>query len=143
MQISTDRAVREIIDFSDNILSEDRSIQPSEFYEAAIAVDETIVSNYWYLGLSYLLAGREEDAQATWFMPLADADETDVDIYTDELVSILAQEAIVRAETLDLETAWLIRQHLWLIKPDLIENILALIVISHDADSGSINRMAN
>jgi predicted O-linked N-acetylglucosamine transferase (SPINDLY family) len=134
MQISTDRAVRETIDFSDNILSEDRSIQPSEFYEAAIAVDETIVSNYWYLGLSYLLAGREEDAQATWFMPLADADETDIDIYTDELVSILAQEAIVRAENLDLETAWLIRQHLWLLQPNSIENILALIVISHDLD---------
>jgi hypothetical protein len=34
-----------------------------EFYELEIEADETIASNCWYLGVAYLLAGREDDAQ--------------------------------------------------------------------------------
>ncbi len=109
-------------------------IQSSEFYEAAITADETIVTNYWYLGLSYLLTGREEDAQSIWFIPCAEADDTDIEIYTDELRSILEREAQDRTKELDLENAWLIRQHLWLLKPDSIDNILQLIILSNSLD---------
>jgi hypothetical protein len=41
-----------------------KELQSSEFYELAILADETISDNYWYLGISYLLVGRAEDAQA-------------------------------------------------------------------------------
>jgi predicted O-linked N-acetylglucosamine transferase (SPINDLY family) len=109
-------------------------IQSSEFYEAAISADETIISNYWYLGLSYLLAGREEDAQAIWFVPFAEASDLDIEIYTDELRSILELEAQDCAQRSDWENAWLIRQHLWLLAPDLIDNILQLIILANLLD---------
>jgi predicted O-linked N-acetylglucosamine transferase (SPINDLY family) len=123
MQISTDLPVSTPVN---------GAIQPSEFYEAAIAVDETVISNYWYLGVSYLLESREDDAQAAWYVPLAEADEGEVDIYTNQLAAVLEQVAIDRSEILDLEMAWLIRQHLWLIAPDRLENVLELVILDRE-----------
>jgi predicted O-linked N-acetylglucosamine transferase (SPINDLY family) len=110
------------------------SIQSSEFYEAAILSDETIVSNYWYLGLSYLLEGREDDAQAAWFVPMSVADDIEIAKYTDELIGILDAEANRQSQLLELENAWLIRQHLWTLEPRCIENILQSIVIAKSLD---------
>jgi predicted O-linked N-acetylglucosamine transferase (SPINDLY family) len=106
------------------------SIQSSEFYEAAILADETEIDNYWYLGVSYLLAGREDDAQATWFVPLSGDDVDEVDSLTNELLIILDREAKNQAQVADFENAWLLRQHLWSIAPDRIENILQLISLA-------------
>jgi predicted O-linked N-acetylglucosamine transferase (SPINDLY family) len=133
MQISTDRPTLTSIDPSSTreITS---TIQSIEFYEAAISADETIVSNYWYLGASYLLAGRAEDAQSAWFAPLSGAAETEVDIYTDQLLVILEREANYRSQVLDLETEWSIRQHFWMLKPDRANNILQLIVLADRLD---------
>jgi predicted O-linked N-acetylglucosamine transferase (SPINDLY family) len=126
MQISIDTSVSNSVDhsFAENL------IQSSEFYEAAISTDETIANNYWYLGVSYLLAGREEEAQAAWMVPLSVATEAEIDIHTNDLVSILEQVANDRAEDIDLENAWILRQHLWTIAPDRVDNILQLILLS-------------
>jgi predicted O-linked N-acetylglucosamine transferase (SPINDLY family) len=118
----------------DLLSPEIEAIQSSEFYEAAISADETIISNYWYLGLSYLLAGREEDAQAIWFVPFAEADEVIVELYTDELLSILDRSADNCSKSEDLENAWLIRQHIWLLKPEHLENILHSISLANSLD---------
>ncbi len=123
----------QLLDASTSILA-DREIQSSEFYESAVLIDETIISNYWYLGLSYLLEGREEDAQAAWFVPLSGVNEADVDIYTDELSMVLEQQANTLAQVSDLEAAWLIRQHLWILKPDRVENILQLVILADQLD---------
>jgi predicted O-linked N-acetylglucosamine transferase (SPINDLY family) len=95
-----------------------------DFYEAAISTDETIVSNYWHLGVAYLLAGREDDAQAAWFTPLSIATESEIDKLTNDLIEILEREAQARAEIPDLEQAWLLRQHLWILAPDRVDNVL-------------------
>ncbi len=133
MQISTDRPILTSIDRS-SIGAINSTIQPIEFYEAAILADETIAINYWYLGVSYLLAGREEDAQTAWFVPLETATEAEVDIYTDQLLAILEQEANYRSQVVDLETEWSIRQHLWMLKADRVKNILQLIVLANQLD---------
>ncbi|PSB56952.1 O-linked N-acetylglucosamine transferase, SPINDLY family protein [Chamaesiphon polymorphus] len=130
MQVSIDRAKSSSIDLS----VVDNSIESIEFYEAAISTDETIASNYWYLGVSYLLAGREEDAQSAWMVPLSVATETEIDIYTEDLSGILEREAHQQAENSELEKAWLLRQHLWTIAPDRIDNILQLILIASALD---------
>jgi predicted O-linked N-acetylglucosamine transferase (SPINDLY family) len=109
-------------------------IQSSEFYEAAISADETKIDNYWYLGVSYLLSGREDDAQATWFVPLSVADSDEIDTLTDELVVILNREANYQAQILDFEKAWLLRQHLWSISPDRIDNSLHMISLANRLD---------
>ena len=108
------------------------SIRSSEFYEAAILADETEIDNYWYLGISYLLAGREDDAQAAWFVPLSGDDSDRIDLLTNELLIILDREANNQAQAPDFENAWLLRQHLWLIAPDRIENILQLISLANN-----------
>ena len=101
-----------------------------EFYELEIATDETIASNYWYLGVAYLLADREDDAQAAWFVPMSSADPAEIDLLTHDLLAVLEQEATDQAEIPDLDRAWLIRQHLWALAPDWIENILKLTIIA-------------
>jgi predicted O-linked N-acetylglucosamine transferase (SPINDLY family) len=141
MQISTDHPVSISLDSSQeelhHICSEqgaNSGIQSIEFYQAAISADESIVSNYWYLGLSYLLVGKAEDAQAIWFVPLAGANQTELEIYTDRLWAILDREATSRSQLLDLEAEWAIRQQLWMLKPDRVQNILQLIVLADALD---------
>jgi predicted O-linked N-acetylglucosamine transferase (SPINDLY family) len=110
------------------------SIQSSEFYEAAILADETEIDNYWYLGLSYLLAGKEDDAQAAWFVPLSGDDSDRIDSLTNELLVILDREANKQTQAPDLQKAWLLRQHLWSIAPDRVENILQLVLLANQLD---------
>jgi predicted O-linked N-acetylglucosamine transferase (SPINDLY family) len=112
----------------------DRPINAIDFYETAISADESIVENYWHLGVAYLLAGREDDAQAAWFTPLAAATEYEIENFTADLVGILEREAIHLAEIPELEKAWLLRQHIWTLSPDRIENILHSIYLANKID---------
>jgi predicted O-linked N-acetylglucosamine transferase (SPINDLY family) len=112
---------------------EDRSPNSIYFYEQAISNDEMIASNYWHLGVAYLLAGREDDAQATWFTPLATASESEIDNLTNDLLLVL-EEAAHEQAYLDLEQAWLLRQHLWTLAPESIENVLQLVDLANKMD---------
>ncbi len=104
------------------------------FYEQEIASDETIADNYWYLGIAYLFAGREDDAQAAWFTFFATADESNIDSLTTDLVVILEQEANYQTEIAELERAWLLRQHIWTLAPDRLENLLHSISLANKVD---------
>ena len=114
-----------------SIISIDLAPNTINFYETAIATDETIATNYWHLGVAYLLAGREEDAQAAWFTPFATVDEVDVDNLTTDLIEVLAQAANYQFSILDLDRAWLLRQHIWTLTPDRLENILDLVYLAN------------
>jgi predicted O-linked N-acetylglucosamine transferase (SPINDLY family) len=111
----------------------DPEFNPINFYEERIGIDETCVSNYWHLGVAYLLAGREDDAQLAWFTPLSTTAE--IDDLTDELVLILEQTAKDLAQESNLEQALLVRQHICMLAPDRIENILKLMILAHSMDS--------
>jgi predicted O-linked N-acetylglucosamine transferase (SPINDLY family) len=110
------------------------SIQSSEFYESAIAEDENEIENYWYLGISYLLSGREDDAQAAWFAPLSAASPDEIEAITEDLLRLLEQEAIFQAQIPDFEKAWLLRQHLWSLAPDRVSNVMSLTIIAQQLD---------
>jgi predicted O-linked N-acetylglucosamine transferase (SPINDLY family) len=99
------------------------------FYEEQVCVDETCVSNYWNLGVAYLLAGREEEAQLAWFTPLSVNDE--IEDLTNDLILVLEQTARELLQTLNLEQALLVRQHIRMLAPDKLENILESIVLAH------------
>jgi predicted O-linked N-acetylglucosamine transferase (SPINDLY family) len=109
-------------------------IDAIDFYETAISQDETIASNYWHLGVSYLLAAREDDAQAAWFVPFADAAEPDIDNLTGDLIAVLERAANERTDREELEQAWLLRQHIWALAPDCIENTLHSIHLARQID---------
>ena len=106
-----------------------------DFYEAAISADETIASNYWHLGVAYLLAGREDDAQASWLTPSFTATEIELENLTNDLLRVLEQAAQNRAEIKELEEACLLRQHIRIFAPDRIENILHLICLTNKVDT--------
>ncbi len=109
----------------------DRPSNPIDLYEAAISDDETIATNYWHLGVAYLLAGREDDAQAAWFTPFSIASESELENLTEDLISVLETEAKSLSEIQNIEQAWLIRQHIWTVVPDRVENILHLICLAN------------
>ncbi|WP_373542141.1 O-linked N-acetylglucosamine transferase, SPINDLY family protein [Chamaesiphon sp.] len=109
-------------------------IQSVDFYESAILVDRSILNNYWYLGLSYLLSGRLEDAQFAWLIPLADADDSELAVYTDDLLEILEREASYRSQLLELEIAWSIRLQILAFAPQRVKNVLQLITLANTLD---------
>jgi len=67
--------------------------QVSQFYEEITKKEPLEISHYWYLGLAYLLEGREEEAQTTWLFVLSQGDEQEVNIWTADLVKVLDEEA--------------------------------------------------
>jgi predicted O-linked N-acetylglucosamine transferase (SPINDLY family) len=112
-------------------ISIDRSFNYIDFYETAISRDETIITNYWHLGVAYLLAGREDDAQAAWFMPLEIANQNEIDNLTDDLIAVLDGAARDLTQTQNIDQSWLIRQYIWTVAPDRVENILHLTCLAN------------
>lgn len=98
-----------------------------DFYETEIAANESNTENYWYLGLAYLFVGKESDAQVAWFTPFTLADESEIDELTTALLEVLEREANDRVEMSELDRAWLLRQHIWTLAPERLENIFQLI----------------
>jgi predicted O-linked N-acetylglucosamine transferase (SPINDLY family) len=112
---------------AEELLLQENYQQLASFYEEAIDVDPDNVDNYWYLGLAYLLLGKEEEAQTTWFFPMGFGGEEEIQIWTENLVNILDTEAKRQELEKNNHLAWLIRGHLREVAPSLINNILHLI----------------
>jgi len=93
------------------------------FYENSIVLEPEKIGNYWLLGLAYLLAGREEEAYATWISTLAQSSQTD------ELLVILETEALRQAEENRFEASLRIREYIREIEPNLINNQLLIIIL--------------
>jgi predicted O-linked N-acetylglucosamine transferase (SPINDLY family) len=103
-------------------------------YEIAIDQEGSCASNYWWLGISYLLAGDEAEAQATWFVPIANADSEEIDVLTAELITTLNKAAQDQESLYNYLAALLIRQHLWEFEPTHLENILSLVLLSEQCE---------
>ena len=101
----------------------------SQFYEELIERETLEISYYWYLGLSYLLQGREEEAQTTWLFVFTQGDEQETESWLLELSNILAAEANRQLELENLEITWLIRKHLQEINPSYLDNLLHLTLV--------------
>jgi predicted O-linked N-acetylglucosamine transferase (SPINDLY family) len=101
-------------------------------YEAAIAQDENVnVINYWWLGISYLLSGDYEEAQATWFVPFSNANsEIEVQELNDTLESTLISAAKEQTALGDYRAALQLRQQFQEINSLSFENILELVLLS-------------
>ncbi|GCL49218.1 hypothetical protein NIES3804_07720 [Microcystis aeruginosa NIES-3804] len=101
----------------------------SQFYEELIERETTEISHYWYLGLAYLLQAKEEQAQATWLFVLSQGDEQEVMLWTADLVNILDGEARRQVKLKNWQLSWVIRQHIYEINPDNLENLLYLVLL--------------
>lgn len=104
--------------------------ESASLYDQVIALDSASKINYWYLGLSQLLQGLEDDAQMTWFSAIEDGEADQIEQWTDELGQVLEKEA-QRQESLDLDQAALtIRYHLCDVSPYSLTNLISIILIS-------------
>ncbi|MHC5673780.1 O-linked N-acetylglucosamine transferase, SPINDLY family protein [Nostoc sp.] len=104
--------------------------QAAELYEQAIVIEPNAISYYWHLGLLLLLQGQEAEAQMTWMLPMTEADEEQLQIWTNELFQVLQIEAERRETLAEYSLAWLIRQHMREINPSYINNLLQILILS-------------
>lgn len=104
-------------------------LQAANLYEQAIAIEPNTISYYWNLGLLLLLQGQEAEAQMTWMMPMTEADEEQLQIWTNELFQVLQIEAERRETLAEYSLAWLIRQHMREINPNCINNLLQILIL--------------
>jgi predicted O-linked N-acetylglucosamine transferase (SPINDLY family) len=122
-----------------NYLIEGNYEQVVQFYERTIEAESEVVSNYWYLGLAYLLQQQQELAQTTWFFAMAEGTDSEIAQWTQQLTEILEIEAQRQVSIHDLESNWLIRQNIREINPDEINNLLQLILFSHEVGRFSLD----
>ncbi|MEH2081150.1 MAG: tetratricopeptide repeat protein [Nostoc sp.] len=109
---------------------EENYLQAAKLYEQAIAIEPNNISYYWHLGLLMLLQGQEAQAQMTWMLPMTEADEEQLPIWTNELFQFLQIEAERREILAEYSLAWLIRQHMREINPSYINNLLQILILS-------------
>ncbi|MEH2295232.1 O-linked N-acetylglucosamine transferase, SPINDLY family protein [Nostoc sp.] len=115
---------------AEQYFSQEKYSQAAQLYEQAIAIEPNTLYYYWHLGLLLLLQGQEAEAQMTWMLPMTEADEEQLPIWTNELFQVLQIEA-ERRETLgEYSLAWLIRQHMREINPSYINNLLQILILS-------------
>lgn len=79
-------------------LAQDDYEQAIAIYEQCIEADPSIMFNYWMLGLTLLLDGREEEAQAFWLSAIIAGNSAEIEAETRELINILEAEGIQRLE---------------------------------------------
>lgn len=110
-----------------HLLSSNNYASLVTFLEEAIETDPYVPTYYWYLGLAHLLQEKEEEAQATWLLVMSQANEDEIEQWTQALLGILELEAQRQEKTENFKLSWLIRGHIREIEPSLINNLLYLI----------------
>jgi predicted O-linked N-acetylglucosamine transferase (SPINDLY family) len=114
----------------DKYLTDKDYSKAADLYEQLIAEEPEERSYYWHLGLMFLLQGKEGEAQATWFLPMSVADIDEIEVFNQELITVL-QEEVKRQEKLeDYQLAWVIRQHIKELDPTDVNNQLCIILLS-------------
>ncbi|MBF2058315.1 MAG: O-linked N-acetylglucosamine transferase, SPINDLY family protein [Cyanobacterium sp. T60_A2020_053] len=113
-----------------DFLTENNYSAVIKHYEEIIENNPDEVTNYWYLGLAYLLNEQEAEAQTTWFIPFSEADETEEELYTQQLTKILFDEGRALQSKDNNALAWGICQTLKDINPSSIHNQLLIVELS-------------
>jgi predicted O-linked N-acetylglucosamine transferase (SPINDLY family) len=96
-----------------------------QFYEELVENDPLAIEHYWYLGLAYLLAAREE---AIWLFVIGQAEAADIEAWTIDLVTVLDNESRKQEELQNFDRSRLIREQIREILPHYLDNILGLIL---------------
>jgi predicted O-linked N-acetylglucosamine transferase (SPINDLY family) len=124
------------------LLAEENYPEVVQFYEQLLEIQPEITSNYWYLGLAYLLQGQENEAQAAWFSAVANqSEEIDSEWLSQELLVVLTAEAEHQRQQEHLEYCWLIRQHILNISDQNMNNILEILLLSLDTNTFTPNQI--
>ncbi|MDD1434930.1 hypothetical protein MEN24_00485, partial [Dolichospermum sp. ST_sed10] len=114
----------------DNQISAMPGLLTIQQYEHNITENSREVANYWYLGLTLLLEGREEEAQITWMAPFLEFADQESEEWLQELTGILLNTAQQQEANSNYQIAWVIRQHIKEFIPDDINNLLKIIELN-------------
>jgi predicted O-linked N-acetylglucosamine transferase (SPINDLY family) len=115
-----------------NQISANPSLLSIQEYEQNITENPQEVTNYWYLGLALLLAGREEEAQIAWMTPMLEFGEEESEQWLLQLTEILFNAAQQQETDSQSQFAWVIRQHIREFVPGDINNLLKIIELNID-----------
>jgi predicted O-linked N-acetylglucosamine transferase (SPINDLY family) len=110
-----------------------------QFYERATRTETEVVTNYWYLGLAYLLQKQEELALTTWFLAMSEGSDSKIAQWTQQLTEILETEAQRQSLIQNIDNSWLIRQHIRELNPKEINNLLQLILYSFETENYNLD----
>ncbi|MFM6582147.1 MAG: hypothetical protein ACKPJQ_22985 [Dolichospermum sp.] len=113
-------------------ISTTSSLLSIQEYEQNITENPQEVTNYWYLGLALLLAGREEEAQIAWMTPMLEFGEEESEQWLLQLTEILFNAAQQQETDSQSQLAWVIRQHIREFVPGHINNLLKIIELNID-----------
>lgn len=105
-----------------------------QFYESWVNEEPENVEAFAQLGLAYLVNEDEDAAQLTWLGGIAQFSEENIISITEQLVQILHDEAGKIAGNGDIQISWLIRQYIFDIQPENLENLFFLISESISLD---------
>ncbi|MEI6430099.1 MAG: hypothetical protein WCO45_17205 [Pseudanabaena sp. ELA607] len=111
-----------------SFIDQNINLKDVAFYEEAIANDPDTVSHYWDLGIALLLEGREEEAQMVWLT--APNDDDDNQTWLEEINQRLEIIATLQTQDANYQTAWLLRQYLYLNQPNNLHNLTQLGALS-------------
>ncbi|WP_242063175.1 O-linked N-acetylglucosamine transferase, SPINDLY family protein [Nostoc sp. FACHB-892] len=126
----------------DNKISSTQKLLSIQQYEQNIVENTREVSNYWYLGLAFLLEGREEEAQITWMAPFLEFEE-ESEQWLQQLTEILLNAAQQQEANSNYQLAWVVRQHIKEFFPDDINNILKIIELDIDLNIHALENNIN
>ncbi len=101
----------------------------ADYYEQKVEQDPESPENYWYLGLTYLLLGQEEQAQFTWLVVLGQWEGEVLEFYQQELIKILDNEAERQEQHNNDIISWVIRGHIRELQPNNYNNLLQFICL--------------
>ncbi|HIK29509.1 MAG TPA: tetratricopeptide repeat protein [Oscillatoriaceae cyanobacterium M7585_C2015_266] len=110
-------------------------------YEQSIQENPKVMSNYWHLGLAYLLQGQESEAQVTWLSAMAQASPEQVNVWTEELIEVLEAEALRREAVSDFQIAWVIRKYIYEFAPEKFNNLLSIVWLSLQIEGFSLQQI--
>jgi predicted O-linked N-acetylglucosamine transferase (SPINDLY family) len=95
-------------------------------YEQGIQVEPQRATYYWYLGLALLLQGQETDAQATWLVPIIDAEPEAIAASTADLIQVLRTVAQQQQTGSRPEIARLLYNYAQELNPDDLNTLLQI-----------------
>ncbi len=103
-------------------------------YQQCITEQPTDQSNYWNLGLAWLLQGEELEAQGVWLSAISLGNPEQIEIWTTELIEFLQAVATDYLESGKLQLAETIYWQILELQPEALEiyNILGNILISQN-----------
>jgi tetratricopeptide (TPR) repeat protein len=84
---------------ADEYLVQEQYSEAIALYEQCICIAPDVMSNYWKLGLALLLQDEESAAQAVWLQAFLQANDDQIDVFTEELIKVLETEGLQRLKS--------------------------------------------